>query len=577
MDNAVAAGVSPSLMPESRTDRWFLPVLLCIAALATYFRFSMLGHESLWLDELWSVRAATRESWAGLLQEVRFDVHPPLYFALLRLWIYVLGPSEAAIRSLSALAGVAAIAMVGFLGRRLASSFAGLAAAAFQATAPFAIAMDRETRANALMSLLSLVGLWLCSGEDLRGRRWLGYVLVAAALPYTHLFGIFAVLGHGLWVASESATPDGRRKLLQWVGAASVAALCFVPWLPSLRSQGDTFSAGIWYGLPERDALAWLLSDLAGGAGCAAMLVIGVVLVLADPGDGRLARLLAASVIALVLVPMAVSLAWTPMLRDRNVLALLPVLCLVAGAGYSRIRGAGVAWIAVVTASFALNHLRTRFWGPREEWREAAAFVRLEAQPGDGFDANHHWLWSYYLPQVEVAPDPAGRTWYLRAHDELTLPPAALEHGALVVEKRFAAAYVALVDGAMHEVAVGRDRGPPVWDDNVLHFYWTLRVRSEVLPTAGRCAIGVQGWGEAAGGIPAQLELGFVAADGASVVSTVALGPQPSLVWGQVSLIPGPSAIEINFANDGTATDDHGVTADRNAYVNRVLWRCDPI
>jgi hypothetical protein len=46
----------------------------------------------------------------------------------------------------------------------------------------------------------------------------------------------------------------------------------------------------------------------------------------------------------------------------------------MAKAYYAGVR-AGWMWITVVGASFALNYARTRFWGPREEWREAARFA----------------------------------------------------------------------------------------------------------------------------------------------------------------------------------------------------------
>jgi hypothetical protein len=267
------------------------------------------------------------------------------------------------------------------------------------------------------------------------------------------------------------------------------------------------------------------------------------------------------------------SLTWSPFLRDRNVLALLPVLCLAAGVGYARVR-AGWMWITVVAASFALNHVRSRFSGPREEWREAARFALQYWKPGEGFDANYRWLWKYYVPQIDEAADLEGRTWILRAHDDLQVPLYAVDH--VVLEKHFALAYVALADMRTHEVAVGQDLGPPVWENDTLHFYWGFRAQSAVVPTAGRCAIGVETWGEGAGGVPAQLELAFVPAEGAPIASTIVLNEAKALTWGEVAEVPGPTAIAITFVNDGIATDANGVTADRNAYVGRVLWRCEP-
>jgi hypothetical protein len=303
------------------------------------------------------------------------------------------------------------------------------------------------------------------------------------------------------------------------------------------------------------------------------MLLVGVVLVLARGEQPRVARLTAAGVLAQIVIPTALSLTWAPFLRDRNVLALLPLLSLAAGVGYAGVR-AGWMWIAVVAASFALNHVRSRFDGPREEWREAAGFALQHWKPGEGFDANYRWLWAYYVPRIDDAAHPDGRTWILRAHDDLQVPPYAVDH--VVLEKHFAQAYVALADMRTHEVAVGEDLGPPVWENDTLHFYWGFRAQSALVPTEGRCSIGVVAWGDEAVGIPPRLELAFVPAEGAPIASTIALGAEKTLTWGEVATVPGPTAIAITFVNDGTATDANGVTADRNAYVGRVLWRCDP-
>src|SRR4029450_1729520 len=94
------------------------------------------------------------------------------------------------------------------------------------------------------------------------------------------------------------------------------------------------------------------------------------------------------------------------------------------------------------------------------------------------------------------------RTWILRAHDDLNVPPYAHDH--VVLEQRFVEAYVALADMRVHEVAVGQDLGPPVWADDTLHFYWGFRAQSAVVLTEGRCSIGVECWGEGAGGSAAQ-------------------------------------------------------------------------
>ena len=104
-DKAHAEQGSPA--PAPSPGFWLAP--LTITTLGAALRFFQLDGQSLWLDEAISWRFASAESFSALLAEVRTDVHPPLYFALLRGWIGFFGDSEWALRSLSALLGTSAI------------------------------------------------------------------------------------------------------------------------------------------------------------------------------------------------------------------------------------------------------------------------------------------------------------------------------------------------------------------------------------------------------------------------------------------------------------------------------------
>ena len=80
----------------------FLVVL--IVCLAAGLRFYELGRQSLWADEGNSAVMAAR-SLAQIAVSAANDIHPPLYYWLLRLWTQFAGVSEVGLRSLSAVLG----------------------------------------------------------------------------------------------------------------------------------------------------------------------------------------------------------------------------------------------------------------------------------------------------------------------------------------------------------------------------------------------------------------------------------------------------------------------------------------
>src|SRR4051812_36081578 len=72
-------------------------------------------------DEVWSLHAVAL-SWREMLDLLRADVHPPLYYFLLKLWTMVFGTGEVPVRSLSILLHFVAAGMVFQCARMLAGT-----------------------------------------------------------------------------------------------------------------------------------------------------------------------------------------------------------------------------------------------------------------------------------------------------------------------------------------------------------------------------------------------------------------------------------------------------------------------
>ena len=73
----------------------------------------------LWLDEALSVNIASLPV-GDLLEALRHDGHPPLYYLLLHVWMEVFGEGDVAVRALSGVISVATLPLAWVAGRRLA-------------------------------------------------------------------------------------------------------------------------------------------------------------------------------------------------------------------------------------------------------------------------------------------------------------------------------------------------------------------------------------------------------------------------------------------------------------------------
>lgn len=246
-------------------------LLLLLVALAAGVRVYNLGGQSLWADEGNSAAMVSR-SFAQIAQGAANDIHPPLYYWLLRLWSGVFGAGEAALRSLSAVLGMLLVMAVFGLGARLFNRATGLTAAFIAAIAPFQVYYSQEARMYILVVLEATVAVllfwWFIAQEDarlpvgeggdpasraggenarLRLLPFSGQLLVLAWVAglYTHyafplIIGLLSLLYLGWLIASRRRGQVGWR-LLRWGLLLILAAGLFAPWLTTALRQLSTW------------------------------------------------------------------------------------------------------------------------------------------------------------------------------------------------------------------------------------------------------------------------------------------------------------------------------------------------
>jgi predicted membrane-bound mannosyltransferase len=217
------------------------PTLFAVAALTAFgaaLRFATLDVQSLSGDE--GVTSALLRMPIGEMLSTLPDTEstPPLYYSLAWLWTQVFGHGEVGMRSLSALAGTAAIPAVFAAGRALASARVGVVAAGLAAVSPLLVWYSQEARAYSLLVLLAALSLWLLarSLEEPRARRLAEWAAVCGLALATHYYAGFLVLGEAAWLVSR--VRPRLPALLACAGIAAVA-LALLPLALDQRSTGN--------------------------------------------------------------------------------------------------------------------------------------------------------------------------------------------------------------------------------------------------------------------------------------------------------------------------------------------------
>jgi len=218
-------------------------LLLSIIVLAFALRLFHLDLQSLWMDEVSSIRlAATRlERLPGRLS--RDIAHPPLYYYLLHLWILLVGNSEFAVRYLSLIFGTLLVPLLYRFGSRLLGERTVLIAASMAALAPVQVYYSQETRMYTLAAFLTLLGFYLfvrLLEEGASRRIWAAYLFVTALSLYVHYYSFLLLAAENLLFLFTLLHRKERRGFLaSWLLSQFFLALLFLPWAKVSRGDGQ--------------------------------------------------------------------------------------------------------------------------------------------------------------------------------------------------------------------------------------------------------------------------------------------------------------------------------------------------
>ncbi|HEX6246057.1 MAG TPA: glycosyltransferase family 39 protein, partial [Polyangiales bacterium] len=224
-------------------ERSVLAWLALVLLLAVALRALNLGTQSMWLDELFSRRAALEPTlWGTILSGSIHDMFPPLYPIISHFAVRLPGDAEAAMRLPSAVAGAAAVFVVFAIGRVLHSARVGLVAATLMGCHWFALAYSQEGRPYALLSLFSAQAVYAglrvveCQRLGVPARRPLVALGAAGSLLcFLHYVGALFFGAEALvllfWARRQ---PPSLRGLLLCCTAVGVA---YLPWLSVVATQ----------------------------------------------------------------------------------------------------------------------------------------------------------------------------------------------------------------------------------------------------------------------------------------------------------------------------------------------------
>lgn len=234
-------------MNANRSARWVATrwgrrnVLLLLCLFAYTLRLFHLDAQSLWYDEGFSVWLAA-QSLDQIIARTAADIHPPLYYVLLHLWIALVGQSEFALRFLSLMAGVLMVPAFFAFARRLLDETTAWIATLLAALSPMYIWYAQEARMYAWLTLLTLLSSyffwrWL---ERATWRRWLAFTLCNLCAVYLHFYGFFIIAFQLAYFFVWWVRQETRWGILgAGLGSALLVAAAYLPWARYAAARFD--------------------------------------------------------------------------------------------------------------------------------------------------------------------------------------------------------------------------------------------------------------------------------------------------------------------------------------------------
>jgi uncharacterized membrane protein len=440
VNEAPAANARRGPLEEANSPRAALSPQTVVIALATitllagFLSFYRIGGLSFWTDEFVTIRFAD-----SALHEMALLVWPKqmnmsLYYLAANLWRRLFtSPSEAELRSLSAIFSIATVPAIFLLAKRLAAGATanglGLTAALLFSLNAYRIQYAQELRSYSLTPLLGVVStLFLISAvRNAKSRKlWLCYALTSAAGVYAHYFMLFLVFAHILSLFALYGENRGDFSLKPFAANyAAIAALIG----PVIVAAYCTGTAGIsWIKAPTRNDIDHLTVLLAGNGGYplarAYVLALSVGCV-ALWRSRRLGKWTPALVTSCGFFPpciaLVISAEYAPVFFSRYFTFLIPFLSLIVAFGLVELAGAerlafkvvGVALLAFIVVTSITGVANYFTMAQKEDWRSIAKFLSTQCSGLNDLRL-YYPTWtqsfsSYYDMSVRTRDDDAER------------------------------------------------------------------------------------------------------------------------------------------------------------------------
>ena len=226
---------------------------------------SMIFKNYVWFDESFTLNLV-QHSLPEMIRLTALDVHPPLYYILVKVFTWILGANHLAFYLPSVLSFLALLAVTCWFFGKHFSHKTGLFTAAVFCAAPNMLKYAMQLRMYSLAMFLVTLAFYLvyilCKGFEEKGYQWNKYwtllVIVNVLAAYTHYFAGVAAVGVSLVLLLFivlGRKGSWKKGLLNWAIYCGAMLVLYLPWIPTLFRQMSAVNEDYWIGALTENSL----------------------------------------------------------------------------------------------------------------------------------------------------------------------------------------------------------------------------------------------------------------------------------------------------------------------------------
>ena len=440
----------------------YLPVLIFVF---TALYVSLIFNRNIWTDEAYTMELVRENSFWGIIQNTAIDVHPPLYYLIVKCFVLLFGDTFIVYKAVSivpmTLTMLLAVTHIRFWwGGRTATLFL-IIVNAIPCVLEYAVQMRMYSWALFFVTWAGLGAYGMCRADDGRHRRSCCIQLTVAGLLgcYTHTYAMLSCVCIYMLLCVCALLKCKKNRDWTLLKAAlvsgSIGAVCYLPWLVVLFGQMLSRVGNYWIKPVTWDVVrmypAFLFESQLPGSTIMYLVLSGAAVVICivrcwkrcdEKKDGLAALLMLAVPLLTALIGIAVSVLVTPFFIARYLLPCMGLFALFLSIAFQKKSGAVQALIGIFGLLMVFESYQENF---EMEYRnthteELLVFMEEHLEPDDLIVYNYEiygFIYKIYfedrvlfLNDVDFAGD-FGSIWYFDSCVTPWLSAQVLEENGL--------------------------------------------------------------------------------------------------------------------------------------------------